>query len=71
MIDYKLHNDCKAISGAEYKKAPNDWERIKTKSNILTGFRAGVYKKDNNIIIKYKSMINIYGKQKQRNNRPY
>lgn len=76
MIDYKLHNDCKAISGAEYKnskiKAPNDWERIKTKSNILTGFRAGVYKKDNNnIIIKYKSMINIYGKQKQRNNRSY
>ena len=44
MIDYKLHNDCKAISGAEYKKSkikdPNDWERIKTKSNILTGFRA-------------------------------
>lgn len=58
MIDYKLHNDCKAISGAEYKKskikAPNDWERIKTKSNILTGFRAGVYKKDNNIIIVYR-----------------
>ena len=27
---------------------------IKTKSNILTGFRAGVYKKDNNIIIVYR-----------------
>lgn len=58
MADYKLHNDCKAISAAEYKnstiKAPADWERIKTKSNILTGFRAGVYKKDNNIIIVYR-----------------
>ena len=58
MVDYKLHNDCKAISAAEYKnstiKAPADWKRIKTKSNILTGFRAGVYKKDNNIIIVYR-----------------
>lgn len=58
MEDYKLHNDCKAISAAEYKdskiKAPADWERIKTKTNIMTGFRAGVYKKDNNIIIVYR-----------------
>ncbi len=58
MVDYKLHNDCKLISGAECKnstiKAPEDWTRTKTKSNILTGFRAGVYKKENDIIIVYR-----------------
>lgn len=63
MIDYKLHNDCKAISAAEYKnskiKAPADWKRIKTKSNVLTGFRAGVYKKDNNIIIVYRGTDSV------------
>ncbi len=63
MVDYKLHNDCKTICAAEYRnsktKAPADWERIKTKSNILTGFRAGVYKKDNNIIIVYRGTDSV------------
>ena len=58
MVNYKLHNDYKTISAAEYRnskiKAPADWKCIKTKSNILTGFRAGVYKKDNNLIIVYR-----------------
>ena len=57
MTNYKLHNDCKVLSGYVYKdnkpEKMNDWKYSKTWYDS-NGFHSEVYKKENNIMIVFR-----------------
>ena len=57
MIDYKLHEEIKLLTQNCYNPKtnflPNDWELINFIPNTSSGFKAGIYKKDDYIVIFY------------------
>ena len=57
MIDYKLHEEIKLLTQNCYNPKtnflPNDWELINFIPNTSSGFKAGIYKKDDYIVIIY------------------
>ena len=66
MTNYKLHNDCKVLSGYVYKdnkpKVMNGWEYHQS-SQGTNGFYSEIYKKDNDIMIVFKGTDTERGKK--------